>query len=118
MLSVSHPSSSWHEYVVLVGRKVYAVNREHSPSGECVGTCHSQVLIKDSDEQGSAQKPLLTPLSVCLSVMDRQRPVSLAIMMTQELMGHGTQVGPCKRSLSPEPSRTGNLINGHLGNNC
>lgn len=117
MLSVLHPISSWHVYVVLVGRKVYVVNREHSPSGECVGTCHSQALIKNSDEQGSAKKPLLTPLAICPSAMDRQRAVSLAIVMTQELTGHGTQAGPCKRTLSPEPSRTGNLISGHLGNN-
>ena len=111
MLSVLHPISSWHVYVVLVGRKVYVVNREHSPSGECVGTCHSQALIKNS------KKLLLTPLAICPSAMDRQRAVSLAIVMTQELTGHGTQAGPCKRTLNPEPSRTGNLISGHLGNN-
>ena len=82
MLSVSHPSSSWCVYMVLMGRRVYEVNWEHSPSGECVVTCHSRALIKDSDEQGSSQKPLLTSLAVCPSVMDRQRAVSLAIMMT------------------------------------
>lgn len=93
------------------------VNREHSPSGECVGTCHSQALIKDSDEQGST-KEAPPPLAVCLSAMDRQRAISLAIVMTQELLrAMGLRQGHAKRTLSPEPSRTGNLISGHLGNN-